>query len=295
MRVVILGASGQLGADLLDPDPEEGAGFEIVPLTHASFDITDPQAASRLAELRPQAVINTAAYHRVDEVEGQPDRAFSLNALAPHRLALECHRIGAAFVYISTDYVFGGDRCRRRAYTESDSPAPVNVYGASKLAGEVLVRCATPKHFIVRTSGLFGLRGASGKGGNFIERMLAKAAQGAPLRVVDDQRLSPTSTRDLAGALYRLLRSERYGLYHLTNAGECSWFEFAETIFKLAGVRASLSPTSSQSFQAAAARPEYSVLESTAWTAAGLPPLRPWPAALADYLHLRRADVARAA
>jgi dTDP-4-dehydrorhamnose reductase len=243
-----------------------------------------------LADLRPDVVLNTAASHRVDEIERDPAPAFRVNAVAVHHLARACARHGARLVHFSTDYVFGGDR--PGPYAESAPAAPLSAYGTSKLAGEYLVRQASERHVVVRSSGLYGVAGSSGKGGNFVETMLRLAREGRPIRVVDDQVLAPTYTVDLADAVGRLLALDPPGgIYHLTNAGACSWLAFARRIFDLAGLAPDLGPTTSAEFGAPARRPANSVLLNTRAAALGLPPLRPWDDALRAYLaakgHLR--------
>jgi dTDP-4-dehydrorhamnose reductase len=281
-RYIVLGAAGQLGRDLCTR-----LGGTVIPLTRAELELTAPPEALRaaLAERRPDVVINCAAYNFVDKAEDEPGPAFAVNALAPRRLAEACRELGAVFVHFSTDYVFGLDANRQTPYRESDAPGPLSVYGASKLAGEYLVRSAGPRHFVIRTCGLYGRWGSGGKGGNFVETMLRVAGQGKPLRVVADQVLTPSYTADVAEAAVRLIQGEQYGLYHLTNAGHCSWYEFARTIFELAGVSADLTPTTSAEYGSRARRPAYSVLASEH---PHTPPLRPWRAALAAYLEERR-------
>jgi dTDP-4-dehydrorhamnose reductase len=288
-RVVVIGARGQLGTDLVAALAARGAEqFTAVALNHDEIEVRDSAATrSALEALAPAVVINTAAFHRVDDCEDAADAAFAVNAIAVRNLALVCRDLDAAFVHFSTDYVFGGETGRANPYPESAPPAPINLYGASKLAGEHLLRQSCPRHFLVRTSGLFGLAGSSGKGGNFVELMLRLAAAGRPIRVVADQRLAPTYTADLAAAVVALVRTDRYGLYHVTNSGGCSWFEFASAVFSLAGVRADLTPTTSAEFGAKAARPAYSVLTGEAWRANGFPALRGWREALAAYLDER--------
>jgi dTDP-4-dehydrorhamnose reductase len=288
MKVLLIGANGQLGSDL--QQALLAAGHEVIASRHAELDVTDPHSVrDALAMHQPAAVVNTAAYHKVDEVEQNPDRAFAVNAIAPFRLAQACKEIGAATMFISTDYVFGHDRDRRTPYAEQDAPGPVNVYGASKLAGEYLTRSAWTNHWVVRTSGLYGVRGASGKGGNFVELMLRLAGEGKPIRVVDDQRLTPTCTVDLARALVLLLESGKYGLFHVTGEGDCSWHEFAAKIFALAGLSPDLTPVPTSAFPTVAARPVYSVLAKAGLAQAGLPAMRPWQDALRDYLQTRSA------
>jgi dTDP-4-dehydrorhamnose reductase len=239
-----------------------------------------------LTGLRPDAVINCAAYNFVDRAEAEPDAAFAVNAWGVRRLADVCRDVRCLLVHFSTDYVFGLDEGRRAPYLEDDAPGPVSVYGLSKLAGEYLVRALCPRHLIIRTCGLYGLRGQGGKGGNFVETMLRLAAQQGPVRVVADQTCTPSSSADVAAATAALLRTGGEGVYHLTNGGSCSWHEFASAIFTLAGTRVELTAIGSREYAAAARRPRYSILG----TSRDLPPgarLRPWREALADYLHQR--------
>jgi dTDP-4-dehydrorhamnose reductase len=288
MKVLLIGANGQLGGDL--QAALSAAGHAVAGLTHAEIDVTDPPSVrDALTAHCPSLVVNTAAYHKVDEVEQNPEKAFAVNGIAPFRLAQACRSIEAAVMFISTDYVFGGDRTRRHPYAEEDAPAPLNVYGASKLAGEYLTRSAWDKHFVVRTSGLYGARGASGKGGNFVELMLRLAGEGKPIRVVNDQRLTPTYTVDLAHALVSLMESGRYGVYHMTAEGDCTWYEFAARIFARQGLAPDLTPVPSSAFPTVAARPAYSVLSKAGMARAGLPRMRAWETALADYLQNRSA------
>lgn len=285
---MVIGANGQLGSDLVQVLGERAAGYQVIPLTHAELEVTDPQQVQQALErYQPEVVVNTAAYHKVDEVESHPERAFAVNAIAPLTLARLCRQQDIALLFLSTDYVFGGELNRQRPYTESDCPAPLNVYGVSKLAGEKFIQATWSKHWIVRTSGLYGLRGASGKGGNFVELMLRLAGEGKDIRVVDDQRLSPTYTYELAHGLVNLIEKAPYGLYHLTCSGACSWYEFALKIFELSNLQPNLQPTTSAEFKTAARRPGYSVLANQAIRDAGIPPLKAWQEALADYLARR--------
>lgn len=280
MRIAVLGAAGQLGRDLcplLDG--------EVFPLPRAEADLTIPESlATSFASLKPDLVINCGAYNLVDRAENDPEAAFGINAWGVRNLAQICARRDCALLQVSTDYVFGLETNRARPYAEEEAPGPVNVYGLSKLAGEYFVRALVPRHWVVRTCGLYGRHGVGGKGGNFVETMLRLAREGKSLRVVADQHLAPTATADLAHALAELVQTEAFGLYHLTNSGECTWFEFARRIFNLAGLKADLQPTTSQEYGAPARRPAYSVLENRAWARLGRPILRSWEEALADYL-----------
>jgi dTDP-4-dehydrorhamnose reductase len=283
LRVLLIGAGGQLGSDLTKALAQE----ELIPLKHADVEVCDPSSVRHaLQTYAPEVVINTAAFHRVDDCEREPERAFAVNALGVRHLALACREQGCALLHLSTDYVFDG---RKGApYEETDPPSPINAYGISKLAGEYFIRYILDKHYIVRTSGLYGVAGSSGKGGNFVELMLRLAREGKEIKVVNDQTLTPTYTVDLAAALARLIHTQRYGLYHITNSGECTWYQFAAKIFELAGVQAQLEPTTTVAFGAPARRPAYSVLAHKALLAAGLSEMRPWPEALAAYLTERR-------
>ena len=278
MRTLLIGSRGQLGSDLCRVWTED-----LIALSHQELDVCDgDQVHTVIAKEKPDLVINTAAYHRVDECEGNAALAFEVNALGAKHVADASREVDAAVMFISTDYVFDGEK--GSPYGEEDLPRPLSVYGVSKLAGEHLVRQSNPRHFIVRSSSLFGIAGASGKGGNFVETMIRKAQQEEPLRVVDDQVSSPTMTGDLALKLQELAATDRFGLYHVTNSGQTSWHHFAVKIFELMGLRPSLTAITSQELGAAAPRPRLSVMENRALAAAGLAPLRSWEEALQAYL-----------
>jgi dTDP-4-dehydrorhamnose reductase len=284
MRIAVLGAAGQLGRDLCPRLPGP-----VIPLGRPRVDLADAASLrAALEEVRPDVVVNCAAYNFVDRAETEHDLAMTINAWGVRALAQLCRDRACTLVHFSTDYVFGLDEMRRTPWTETDAPGPVSVYGLSKLAGEYLVRAVCPQSFVVRTCGLYGVWGSGGKGGNFVETMLRVAAQGKPLRVVSDQFCTPTYTADLAEATVALLGTGRHGLYHLTSAGACSWYEFAQAIFDAAAAPADLSPVSSAEYGAPARRPVYSVLAPAALAALGLKPLRPWREALAAYLEERR-------
>ena len=278
MRTLLIGSKGQLGSDLIDV-----WNGDLVAFSHEEFDVCNrDQAREIIAREQPKLVINTAAYHRVDDCENNGTLAFEVNALGAKNVADAAREAGAAVMFISTDYVQDGRKAS--PYVEDDVPRPLSVYGASKLAGELLVRQSNAQHYVVRSSSLFGVAGASGKGGNFVETMIRKAEAGEPLRVVDDQVSSPTFTADLASKLTELATTGRYGLYQITNAGQTSWFGFAEKIFELMGLTPSLTPISSDELDAPARRPAFSVLENRALVEAGLTKLRSWEEALKAYL-----------
>jgi dTDP-4-dehydrorhamnose reductase len=280
MRVAIIGSTGQLAQDLL-----RVFGADAVGLSHQQLDVTDGvNVALTLQALKADWVINTAAYHRVDDCEINPALAFAVNALGALNVSRAAQAAGAGVVFFSTDYVFGGSpRKRLHPYAETDRPEPLNLYGASKLAGEHLVMQGNPKHLVVRSTGLYGTS-TSHKGWTFPELMLQKGRAEGVVRVVDDQVLTPTYTADLARAVKELLDRGRTGLFHLTSGGECSWFEFTRELFDQAGLNAGVEPITTAQSQRRARRPAYSALVSSRLADAGLPPLRPWREALAAYL-----------
>jgi dTDP-4-dehydrorhamnose reductase len=293
--ILLIGASGQLGSDLGRTLPTVLPGAAIIALKRADLDVTDPAAVERVLEAQaPAWVVNTAAFHRVDDIEtvdAASQLAFAVNEAAAGRLARVCARGGTRLLHLSTDYVFSGgqDGGQPGPYAEDATPAPVCNYGVSKLAGERLVRQASPGHVIVRSSGLYGVAGSAGKGGNFVEMMLRLAKEGKPIQVVNDQTLTPTYTADLAEAIARLIAvNPPGGVYHLTNAGQCSWFDFASRIFDDCGLTPHLTAVTTEQFGAPAPRPRpNSALRNTRAAALGVPPLRPWPEALRAYLRAK--------
>jgi dTDP-4-dehydrorhamnose reductase len=283
MKYAVLGSTGQLARDLCP----RLAG-EVIPLPRAQADLLNSDALrATLRALRPDVVVNCAAYNFVDRAESEPGAAFATNVWGVRDLALICRDLDAGLLHMSSDYVFGLDGSRQTPYAETDAPGPVSVYGASKLTGEYFVQAICPKHFIVRTCGLYGVWGSGGKGGNFVETILRKARDGQPVSVVADQVCTPSYTVDVAEACAALAQTGRYGLYHLTNAGSCSWYEFAKAIFELAGVQADLTFTTSRAYGSAARRPGYSVLANDNHRKQGAASLRPWREALAAYLDER--------
>jgi dTDP-4-dehydrorhamnose reductase len=284
MRTVVLGAPGQLARDLVPR-----LTGDVVPLSRADVDLTDASGLrAKLSNIRPAVLVNCAAYNFVDKAESEPEAAFAVNAWAVRNLATICRDLDSTLVHFSTDYVFGLDESRAAPISENESPGPVSVYGLSKLAGEYLVRSTCPKHFVIRTCGLYGVWGSGGKGGNFVETMLKLAGQGKPLPVVNDQRCTPSFTADVAAAVAKLVQTDRFGLYHVTNAGDCTWYECAREIFRLARVSVDLKPITSAQYGAAARRPAYSVLSNGKLASTGVPVPRPWTDAVAAYLELRQ-------
>ena len=284
MRVLIIGADGQLGSDLTGAIPQN----EQIALTVKELDITDKEQTLRVIKKHaPQVVINTAAYNRVDDSEDQEATAFAVNATGVKNVALACREVDAALVHFSSDYVFNGEK--NKPYVETDTPDPRSVYGISKLAGEFCVKYILKKYFIVRSAGLYGAAGCLGKGGgNFVDNMIRLADKQPDLRVVDDEIVSPTYTRDLAGKIAQLIRTEHYGLYHIVNHGCCSWYDFTVKIFELLGRKVAVKPVPSSEFPTRAQRPRYSALENARLRTLGMVDLRPWAEALRAYLEEKK-------
>jgi dTDP-4-dehydrorhamnose reductase len=282
MQIAVIGPNGQVGSEIVRA--AHAAGIATLELRHDACEVTDAASIARAFEpLRPgDVVVNTAAFHRTDDCEDMADRALSLNALGSYRVGAAARERGAVAVYISTDFVFDGRK--RTPYVESDVPNPINVYGASKATGEMLLRAVNPAHYVARISAVFGPAGSSGKGGNFVETMVAKARAGMSPDVVDDIVTSPTSAADAAALLVALVRARAsYGIYHLANAGQCSWFEFTQSIFELVGARGRPVPVSAATQSGRARRPAYSALASEMLEKHSLR-ARHWREALRDYL-----------
>jgi dTDP-4-dehydrorhamnose reductase len=289
--VVLIGANGQLGSDL----GEEycSGGRRLIALTHADLDICDHDQVTRALEaLDPAIIVNTAAFHKVETCEVEVAQAFAVNCFAVRNLALVADRLNSCLVHISSDYVFDGQQ--DVPYSEAAAPNPINVYGVSKAAGEFFVRNLCRRHLLIRTSGLFGHAGSSGKGGNFAETMLKRGRELGAVSVVEDQVFSPTYTADLARMIWRLVDLGATGLFHITNTGSCSWAEFARSIFGLSGVAADVRSVRTATTGTPVRRPHYSVLENRRLRAEGFGQLRPWREALRSYMAARSEMVLQA-
>lgn len=274
MKVLVLGARGMLGQDLVPVllqaghmvvSADRAAGAGSVPL-----DITDlDRVQSVMADVRPEAVINAAAYTDVDGAEADQESAYRVNALGTWNLALSCQAYGIPLMYVSTDYVFDGTK--GGAYDEYDTTSPQSVYGLSKRAGELHVERLCRKYYIVRTSWLYGHGGK-----NFVQTILKAGSERPELRVVNDQWGCPTATTDLAEAMVRLLESNRFGTFHVTGQGECTWFDFAAEILRLGGLSTPIYPQTTAELNRPAPRPAYSVLRNRALELTGQPLLPHW-------------------
>ena len=276
MKILITGAYGMLGSDLR----EVLKNFELICTGSKDLDITDQEGIMDfITEHCPDLVINAAAYTAVDDCETHYDEAYAVNAIGPKNLARACKKINVPLIHISTDYVFDGSK--RTPLIESDKLGPKSAYGKTKLAGEKFIQENTEKYFILRTSWLYGLHGK-----NFVSTMLDLAESHDEITVVDDQIGSPTYSLDLAVAITNLLHSDKYGIYHVTNEGECSWYEFSKLIFELSNIEVNLIPVSTEEFPRPAPRPHYSVLNNKKWNSSGFVPMRDYKEALGSYLSL---------
>ncbi len=279
MRIAIVGAGGQLGTDLVRVLAE----FELFPLFYPDFDITKKKdIRTMMMDISPDIVINTAAYNSVDKAEREPARVFDINALAVRTLVDASREKGCVLVHLSSDYVFDG--LKTAPYVEEDCPHPLNVYGASKLAGEHFIQAKMKRFYIIRTSSLFGTSGNQDKGYNFVDLMVSKEKNSSSIHVVNDQIMTPTSTQELAEHIKELIQTGEFGLYHLTNEGSCSWYEYAQTIFRMSNSSVEILPIDSKSYGSDAQRPHYSVLENQQANSAGLTAFSHWTHALRIYM-----------
>jgi dTDP-4-dehydrorhamnose reductase len=280
VTILITGGTGQLGSDLNERLRDRCL---VQAPARSELDITDDSAMDEAFEAAsPAVVFNCAAFHNVEVCETEENRSFEVNARAVKRLAERCANTGARLVHLSTNYVFAGDR--DEPYSETDRPRPRSIYAISKLAGEHAALAYSSDSLVVRGAGLYGLHGSASKGGNFVQRMLARAGEHGALRMVADQRLSPTYTADLADALIAAVERPAAGLLHMANSGECSWHEFTLAIMEIAGVDVPVEPALTVRVPGRADRPLNGVLACERMRDVGLPALRPWRDALLDYM-----------
>jgi dTDP-4-dehydrorhamnose reductase len=277
MKVLIIGSEGMLGHDLVDILSEEN---EINTTTIDTLDITDiEKTIETVKNINPDVVVHAAAFTDVDGSESKADLAYQVNVLGSRNVAVACRETDSALVYICTDYVFDGTK--GTPYQEYDQTNPLSVYGKTKHLGEVYVRDLLSKFYIVRTSWLYGYHGP-----NFITTMLKLAETHDTISVVSDQIGSPTYTVDLAKAIAKLIKKPAYGIYHVTNSDHCSWYEYAQLIFEIAGKDIDLKPVTTEEFGSPAPRPKYSVLDNYNWKMEGFPKIRSYKDALKEYMQL---------
>jgi dTDP-4-dehydrorhamnose reductase len=279
--VAVIGANGQLGSDVVEAF--SARGHTVVPLTHADIEIEHADSVRAvLGGIKPDVVINTAAFHNVPKCEEDPGRAFSVNAVGPLTLARLSEDLKFQNIYISTDYVFDG--AKRAPYVESDAPNPLNIYASSKLAGEYHTLNYSANGAVVRVSGIYGRIPCRAKGGNFITTMVKLAKEKPEVKVVDDEVLTPTPTVAIAGAIVSLVDARALGLFHLSCEGQCSWYEFARVIFETMHLTTPLLPTTVAAFPTPVKRPLYSVLENRRAKELALAPMPGWKDALVNFL-----------
>ncbi len=283
MKVFLIGVDGQLGTDIKNYFTKNG--IEVHGLIGLKeIDICDYEGAfEKIKSSKPDLVINTAAFHDVDLCEDEPEMAFKVNVGGVKNIAAICRELDMPLMSFSTDYVFDGKK--RSPYIEDDCPGPLSIYAISRLGGERVIKYMLQKYYLIRLSGLYGHAGCTGKGNmNFVEIMIKLSDDRKEIRVVDDQVLTPTSTAAVTEKLFELIQTEKFGLYHMTNTGSCSWFEFTREIFRLMNIDIDVIPVSSEEFGAKAVRPGYSVLDNANLRKIGISDLRDWKAALKDYL-----------
>lgn len=282
MRVVVIGANGQLGCDVCATF--SAGGHDVISLNHETVDIADyASIKAPLEKAGPDVIVNTAAMHNVDSCEADPMKSFQVNGLGARNLSLIANELDAILFYLSTDYVFDGKK--KTPYVETDYPLPLNAYGNSKLAGESFVRTMAKKHFVVRVSGLYGANPCRAKGGNnFVKLMLKLGKERDEVRVIDDEVLTPTYTGDVARQIVAMTDMDTYGLYHATAQGSCSWYRFAAKIFELSDIPIKLSVASPDEFPMKVPRPKYSVLENAGLKALGKDLMPDWQDGLKRYM-----------
>ncbi len=280
MKIVIIGADGQLGTDL---NLQFQNTYEVIPLTQEDIEISDADCVqSVLKNHNPDVVINTAAFHKVELCEEEPNLSWEVNALGPKYLAQSCQEISAKLVHISTDYVFDG--LKKSPYIEDDLPQPLNVYANTKLAGEYFVAQETDNYITARVSGIYGKARCMAKGSNFINTMLRLHREGKSLRVVDDEILTPTSTVEISRQIDKMIEKDATGLFHVTQEGQCSWHEFASAIFKILGIDINIEPVTVDTFPSPIKRPHYSVLENKHLKDLDINIMQDWKSALKEFL-----------
>lgn len=285
MKILLLGANGQLGSDIIRANQKSHDPVELVAWQRADLDITNKtELKTRLKEQSFDVLLNCTSYHNTDLVEKTADTAFLINAFCVKDMALICKEKKARFVHISTDYVFSHSP-DHTPLTEKDNPCPLNVYGASKLTGEALAQAVHDDTIIFRVASLFGIAGASGKGGNFVETMIRIGREKGLLRVISDQIMSPTSTENIAQVILKALQKKiPSGIYHAVNTGAISWYEFAKAIIEKSGVKATVEPMLAIDYPSIVVRPSYSALNNNK-LAQLIGPIAGWQEVLDVYLH----------
>jgi|SRR4030095_16348521 dTDP-4-dehydrorhamnose reductase len=280
MKLAVIGANGQLGTDLREVLSGE---HEVIGLNHSDIEITNIDSIRNvLSSTKPDIVLNTAAYHIVPEAEKFPDKAFHINGTGTLNLARVCQDMAIRLVHYSTDYVFDGKK--QKPYTEDDCPNPLNVYANTKLSGEYFALNYSDRSYVVRVSGIYGKVPCRAKGGNFITTMIKLAKEKPEVRVVNDEILTPTPTLHIAKNTAALIKTDAFGLFHMSCEGECSWYEFAKVIWQTLQLETPLYPASVKDFPLVVKRPFYSVLENKNLNKLGINQMPDWKNALKEFL-----------
>ena len=280
MKIVITGCDGQLGKEIVKQlnREEKISGNELFALNRLKLDISDFNNVNKyISSIKPDVVINCAAFTKVDLCEDEIELAYKINSIGPKNLSICCEKVNAKLVQISTDYVFDGKN--KNLYIEDDITNPQSIYGKSKLLGEKYVQDFCSKYFIIRTAWLYG------DGNNFVNTMLKLSESKDEINVVNDQIGTPTSTVDLAKVILKLIYTENYGLYHGTNKGYCSWYDFAKKIFEIKKIDIKVNPINSEEYISKVKRPQYSVLDNFLLRIINLDEFRNWEDALYEYLN----------
>ncbi len=280
MKVAVIGANGQLGTDLKEVLSAE---HDVIGLNHTDIEITSVDSVkTALSSIRPTVVLNTAAYHIVPEAEKFPEKAFQINGIGALNLAKVCQGLDIRLAHYSTDYVFDGEK--QKPYTEDDRPNPLSVYANTKLSGEYFALNYCEKSYVIRVSGIYGKVPCRAKGGNFITTMIKLANEKPEVRVVNDEILTPTPTYHIAKNTAALIKTDAFGLYHMSCEGEVSWYEFAKVIWETLQLKTPLYAASVKDFPLVVKRPFYSVLENKNLNKLGINEMPQWKQALIQFL-----------
>ncbi len=277
MKIVILGGNGQLGKEFENFLKNKA---EIYSFSHSELDILNQELLTKkIQEIKPEVVINCSAYTKVDKAEEEKEECIKVNAIGAKNVSYASYKVGAKVVYFSSDYIFDGEK--GNPYTELDNPNPLSIYGKSKLWGEVYTKEKNPNFLILRISWLYGIYGK-----NFVKTIIKKAKEEKELRIVNDQKGSPTYTLDVVKQTWELIKRDKVGIYHSTNQGETTWYEFAKKIIEKLNVKTKISPIKTEEYPTLAKRPKYSVLENYFLKLEGINIMRDWEAALSEFLNI---------
>jgi dTDP-4-dehydrorhamnose reductase len=275
MKIIILGGKGQLGKEFENFLKDKA---EIYSFSHLELDVLNQELLiKKIQEIKPEVVINCSAYTKVDKAEEEKEECIKVNAIGAKNVSYASYKVGAKVIYFSTDYIFDGEK--ESPYTELDSPNPISTYGRSKLLGEIYTSKHNPNHLILRISWLYGINGR-----NFVKTIIKKAKEEKELKIVSDQKGSPTYTLDVVKQTWELIKKDKVGIYHSANQGETSWYEFAKKIIEKLKINVKISPIKTGEYPALAKRPKYSVLDNHLLKLEGINIMRDWETALNEFL-----------